>query len=200
MNCKQKIIRCLLLICLCAFALSVRAEILDRILAVVGGRIVTLSDSHQEHAIRLALGEALPKDDKAMLQDLIDARLLENEVDQFPGIDVSEQDIDARLQKIPNLQGLPTSVVRDAIRHRLYRAEFIELRFRQFIRPTDNDVRAYYDSVFVPEARNRGLNPVPAFDQVQELVRQNVIEEQLTHDVDNWLDTVRRRSEIAVFD
>ena len=79
----------------------------------------------------------------------------------------------------------------------LFRSYF-DVRFRQFLRSSDEDVRKYYDQIFTPAARERGVNPIPPLEQVADAIRQNVVEEQLDHEVTIWLEAVRRRSNIEI--
>jgi hypothetical protein len=75
------------------------------------------------------------------------------------------------------------------------------MKFRQAIRPTDEAVRKYYEEIFVPEAKKRGLPSIPPLTDPQMLaaVRQNVIQETLDHEVDVWLEAIRRKSNLEVF-
>ena len=70
------------------------------------------------------------------------------------------------------------------------------------IRTTPEDIRKYYDEVFVPEARARGLQPIPSLNDpdMARAIQENVIEESLNHEVDVWLQAIRRRSNIEIFE
>jgi peptidyl-prolyl cis-trans isomerase SurA len=190
---------------LCAFVslwfiTSTHAEILDRIVAAVDGHIVTLSDLQQEREIRARLGEKPIDDDKALLQELIENRLIESQMADFPGVEVTDEEVDAELKKTQARQGAASQAVREAVRKRLQMQRYFDVRFRQFLRASDEEVRKYYDEVFVPEARKRGVNPVPSFEQVADMIRMNIIEEKLDHEVMGWLEAIRRRSNIEIFE
>jgi hypothetical protein len=176
------------------------AEILDKIVAVVDTHIITLSDLRQERGIRTILGEKPIDDDPALIRQLVEDYLIESQIADFPGVEPSDEEIDAELMKFQVRDGLPPKVLREAVRKRTRMANYFEVRFRQFIRPSDDDVRKYYETIFVPEGRSRNLNPIPAFEQMAEAIRKNVIEEQLSHDVDNWLEAIRRRSDIEILE
>src|SRR5688572_8796676 len=75
-------------VCLWCVIPASQAEIIDRIMAVVDNRIITLSDLRQERAIRAALGEPAPVEDKAMLEDLIERTLMTNQLSEFPAEEV----------------------------------------------------------------------------------------------------------------
>lgn len=188
------------LIILLLSATSVRAEIIDRMMAVVNNHIITLSDLGREREIRAVLGGSDSKDDKTILKELIDAQIIEDQIAQFPGIEVTDVQLDSELKRHPDFRGLTPDVVRAAILRRLRTAEFFQVRFRQFIRPTDEEVRRYYDTIFVPAAAKQGISPVPSLEQMTDAVRNNVIEEKVTHEVENWLEATRRRSGIEIFE
>ena len=176
------------------------AEIIDKMVAVVEGHIITQSDVRQEREIRGFLGEKAPDSDGELIRDMVDKYLIERQSVNFPGVDVSNDDIDATL-KNGAIQGqAPSPAIRSAIASRIRMQKYFDLRFRQFIRPTDDDVRKYYDEVFAPEAKKRGLNPIPAFNEITEAIRNNVIQEQLNREINVSLEAVRMRSSIEFFE
>jgi hypothetical protein len=191
---------------LCVFAslcalLPSKAEVIDRICAVVDGHIITMSDVRQEREIRARLGQKAVESDKDLVRVLIDDRLIESEIADYPGIEVSDADVSAYLEDSIAREGSPTQAVRDAVRRRILMQKFFEAKFRQSIVPADEDIRKYYQDVFVPEARSR-LNPVPPLSdpQIAAAVRDNVAKELLDHEVNTWLEAIRRRSKIEVFE
>ena len=179
---------------------NARAEVIDKILAVVDGHIITASDLRQERDILMRLNEKPVDDDKVLIQQLIDNYLIETQIVDFPGIDVTDADVDQELQKSLESNGAPPPALREAVRLRLRMHKYFELRFGQFIHASDVDVSNYYKAVFVPEANQRGLNPVPPLEQVSDLVRNNVVQESLNHEITIWLEAIRRRSNIEVFE
>lgn len=186
-------------ICLLGFWLltPLHAETIDKIVAVVEGRIITLSDVRQERNIRSILGEK-PIDDESLIHQLIESHLIENQLTGFPGINVEEEEVAGEIAKLQGKDGVPAEALHDAVLRRIRTAKYFDVRFRKFLRAPDDDVRKYYDAVFVPEARARGINPIPPLEQVADAVRKNVLEEQLDHEVTIWLEAVRRRSIIEI--
>jgi len=176
---------------------ALSAETLDKIVAVVDGRIITLSDVRQESAVRSVLGETKIEDD-ALVQQIIEGDLIDSQLAGYPGIDVTDEEIAQDIAKLPRKDAVNATALHDAVLRRMRTARYFDLRFRQFLRPSDQDVRKYYDEVFVPAARARGTNPVPPLEQVTEAIRKNVVEEQLDHEVTIWLEAVRRRSNIEI--
>lgn len=174
------------------------AEVIDKIVAVVEGRIITLSDVRQERDIRRILGEK-PVDDENLVEQLVEQRLIETQMADFPGIEVTEEEVDHELRKSQDRDGHAPETMRDAVRRRMRMSRYFDIRFRQFIRASDDEIRKYYEEVFVLEAGKRGLNPIPELAAVAGQIRENVIAEKLNHDVDNWLESVRRRSDVEIF-
>ena len=174
------------------------AEIIDRIMAVVNNHVITLSDVRRADRVRAVL-KYPAIDQKQLVRELVDAELIEEQIAQFFGVDVTEAEIDEVMKDLPNPGGVPVDVVRDAVRRRLRADEFFELRFRQFLRPTDVEVSDYYTKIFVPAAQKKG-GPVPPLEQVTDMIRDNVIQEKTAHEVESWLAAIRRRSDIEIFD
>jgi len=182
-----------------SFALTLHAELLDRMVAVVDGHIITASDVRQEREISMRLGDKPIEDDKALVQHMIDNYLIETQIADFPGVDITDADVDAELKDSVPSEGVPSDAVREKVRLRIRMRKYFELRFGQFIRPSDDDIRNYYNNVFVPAAKERNVNPIPPLDQVTDLIRSNVFQESLNHEITIWLEAIRRRSSIEVF-
>jgi hypothetical protein len=175
------------------------AQVIDRMVAVVEGHVITLSEVRQEREVRMRLGLKAPNDDAALIREMIDDYLIERQSSNFPGADVTQEEINDDLKKSPQQDGAPPAAIRDAIGRRIRMQKYFDLRFRQFIRPTDDDLKKYYDEVFLPEAKNRGLNPIPPLAQITDAIRNNVVQEQMNHEIDVWLEAIRARSNIEVF-
>jgi parvulin-like peptidyl-prolyl isomerase len=174
-----------------------QAEIIDRIAAVVDGRIITLSDIRKEHQIGAVLGDPV-ESDEVQLKSLIDRALLEKEMVQFPGLDVSESEIDERMKSIQDLHGVALSDIRDAISQRIQRDRYKRQRYRQFIVVSNEDIRIEYESVFVPEAKRRGID-VPDLSQVQNEIQEILFESKVSEEIETSLISLRARSNIEVF-
>ena len=191
-------------LCLAALAIVLlgsaaqSADVIDRLLAVVGGQVVTLSDLEQHRALGRLFGDPVPEDDESALREVIENLLIRNEIFTFPGIQITPDELDAYLSQLRNMEELPLETVRTAVGDRLQLIRFVDLRFRQFIQATDEEIGRYYDDVFVPEARAQGLEPVPLLDDVLDLIRTNVIEEKVSEEITVWTEALYRRSEIEV--
>ncbi len=186
-------------LCLGAFVpLCLWGEVIDKTAAVVENHVITLSDMQREREIRAGLGEPV-LDSKALVSELIDQYLVGTEIADS-NIEVTEAEVEATLERSRDRPAPPTEALRDAVRFRLRAAKYFEARFRPTIRPDAEEVRRYYNDLFVPEAEARGLNPVPPLEDVADRIQRNVTEEALKREIDVWIEAVRKRSSIEVFE
>jgi hypothetical protein len=177
------------------------AEVIDRVVAVVEGHVITLSDLRQERQIRAQLGEEPIDEDAALTKQLVDNFLIERQIADYPNLDVTDAEVDSDLEKFNLSANRASDALRNAVRQRIRMQKFFDVRFRQFIRPSDDEIRKYYDEVFLPEARARGMQSIPPLTdpEMAKGIRENVIQENLNHEVDGWLKAIRRRSNVEVF-
>lgn len=181
-----------------ALASPLCSEIIDRIVAVVDKHIITLSDVRAERALRGVFEEPAPDNDRELLDELIDQHLIHTQLDFAPDVDPTDDQIDTRLAEIQNYQGLPKQVVREAVRDHLRRELFVDSKFRQFTTATEKEAQDYYESVFLPAARNQGLNPIPKLQDVEPLIRGNVIEEKTAAKMKTWLQQMRKTTAVEI--
>ncbi len=187
----------LFLYCL-SFPLAIRAEIIDRIAAVVDGHIITTSDIRQQREIRTTLGDKPIEDEAAFLQQMIDDYLIETNMTDVT-VDVTDDELDAEMRKFAPGSGLPLTKVREVVRLRIRMRKYFDKRWGESIHPTDEDIHRYYQTVFVPAAKERGLTSIPALETIAESVRNNVFQEALNHEINIWLEAIRRKSKIETF-
>lgn len=153
------------LLSLCA--LPARAELVDRVAAVVNKDIITLSEVEARAAPELsrARSEQDPKRRGAMrdealknaLQALIGERLLELQVKEL-AIDVSDNEIDLSLEDVKKQNNIDTeqferllagegyslASYRQFMKKHLARLKLINLKVRQKVKVSDEDLKAEY--------------------------------------------------------
>jgi len=185
-----------------SLATSLHSEVIDRIVALVDGHIITLSDLRKEREIRAKLNEPAIDDDKALMNELIDEYIIEQQIAEYPNIDVSEEEIDQALRTLSTTDNRAPEEIRAAMLRRIRAQKFFELKFGESIRPTEEQIQKYYSEVFLPAAQAKGLNPIPALTDsgMASAIRDNVIQETLDGEVKTWLEAIRKRSIIEVFE
>lgn len=196
--------------CALCFAPSARAgEIIERILAVVGGELIMLSDAVA--ASRFGLVDP-PKGGTdpvaATLEALIDRQLQLIEVNRYLPPEPTEEAISSRFADIRGRFTSPEefesalaetgmtearlrSRIRDNLRIDSYRAQ----RFAAAMQPSDEDLLRYY-RLNEPEFMKDGV--VQPFEEVREQLRARVGRERTEILIRDWLETLRRRSDVQI--
>jgi hypothetical protein len=154
------------------------AEVIDRIVAVVGGQIITKSDLDAAAALGLA----------SNLLDLIDRTLMLSEVRRVAPPDPAAPALDARVARIRGnfatpdafaralqISGLDESAVRAYAADDLRLSVYLDERFSSASQPTEEEVR-----------------------QVGEAARARLAAERRQALVDAWIAELRRRTDITV--
>jgi hypothetical protein len=191
---------------------SLRSEVVDRMAAAVADEPITLSDL--EWLIQYRELEVPDDPDEkrnfylALLDQVIDQKLIAAEAEQTPVLDITADKIAAQTelyrsrfsseeafnQRLAEMEMSSYEFAR-LIRRQLAVNEFVELRFKPFIIVLPTEIEAYYQEQFVPQLRE--LNqPVPDLEVVDESIRQILTEEKTNQELDRWLRTARRRARI----
>jgi hypothetical protein len=179
---------CFLLFALCSLSAGAVAEIVDRVLAILPGQIITLSDV--EAALDLGLVEAPAGETRisAGLSAVIDRVLMLNEVRRVSPPEPSPAAIDARVARIRERIGGPAEMSRvlaarglDETVLRLYAADdlrlasYLDERFSAASQPTDEEIR-----------------------QAGESARQRLTADRRGALIGAWTAELRRRADVTV--
>ncbi len=173
---------------LCFSAVTARAEIIDRVVAILPGQIITLSDL--EAALELGLVEPPAGTERIAggLTALIDKILMLNEVRRVVPPEPTVAAIDARVAGIRKRFASPADLTRvlasrgvDETVLRIYAADdlrlaaYLDERFSAASQPTDEEVR-----------------------QAGEASRGKLIAERRQALVSAWIADLRRRADVTV--
>jgi hypothetical protein len=173
------------------FAQTASAEIIDRILAVVSGQIITKSDVEAARALGLIetrAGEAQSSDEAAALQALIDRVLMLSEVRRVVPREPTEAAITTRvaairdrfsspaaLQQALAASGISEPVIRIYAEDDLSLAAYLDERFSAAAEPTDQEVL-----------------------QAGEANRRKLADERRRTLIGAWVAELRRRADISL--
>lgn len=192
---------------LVSMASDVRAEIIDRVLAVIEGQLITLSDVRAVN--RLGLETAPQGGDPilAVLDKLIDRHLMLIEVDRYAPPEPTTAEVDALFQLVQKRFGdalaLETALVqvgwaaddvRRYVRDELRIERYLQQRFAATIQPSDEELAAYY-RVRADEFKRGEV--LPPYSEVREEVRNRFVNERRSTLVREWLTGLRRRANIT---
>ena len=129
---------CLLLL----IAVPARAEIIDRVLAVVGGQLITLSDVTAARDLRLVPPEQTADPIRAILSKLIDRELVLAEVERYAPPEPTAEAVDVEVRRVR--ARFDSDAAFDAA---LTRSGMDEKHLRETLRE-DLRIRAYLDQRF----------------------------------------------------
>jgi hypothetical protein len=191
--------------------------VLDRIAAVVGDDVIL-----EAEVDRMAAVELVPRrpgeDDAAyrdrILNERIDEVVEEQQLRRTGGADPDPREVEAKLDELAaRLSAAPggtlevrmarAHVVREDvkgwIRRGLMLAAYVRERISPQVKTTEAELRAFFDGPFRAEAKERGLETLPSFADVQDRLRELVRERKLNEAVERWTRELREATRILIY-
>lgn len=187
------------------FAAELHAELVDRIVAIIDRDVVTLSEAEQARSIGSARGgDEVPL--VAVVERLIESRLVEREVERFTAEPVSSElvdrafadvrerfDSESAFRQMLAKSGLTQDELRATLRRQLNVTAYLERRFRPLTFVTDEQVDAYYREELEPSIGGR---PRPPLEEVSESIRRILEERAFNARVEEWIEGLKGRARI----
>ncbi len=201
-------VRCLLVLALLVGG-PLRAQIIDRVLAVVVGAPITLSDVTA--AIRLGFAPTPATGDdqvQVALTALIERQLALIEVNRYVPPEPSAAQIEAGLAQVRGRfdsqaafeaalreTGVSEVQLRARVRDDLRLETYLRQRFGASYQPGEEEVARYYRSHEADFMRNGVLRP---YEEVRDDVRQRLVDDRSATLVRDWLAGLRRRTDVTI--
>jgi len=198
------------------FALSLRADVIDRIAASIDYRVITQSDL--ERQIRVTAfqdgvkPDLSPKHKREMLQTMIDQKLIQSDLensryplpdpaallpviqqfkrDQFP----SEAEYRLRLSQY----GITEQDFKDLLLWQRTLLQFIEVRFESAEPPTDREISDYFEKTVKPAAMAAHPGEQVRLEDYREQIGKKLAAARADRQLEAWLQGARRRSQIVI--
>lgn len=182
-----------------------RAELVDRIVAIIDRDVVTLSEAQQARAVAASrTGRDVELVDA--VERLIESRLVEREVERFTSEPVPRELVDQTFaevrsgfateedfQAMLSSTGLSEEELRSQLRRQLEVNRYLERRFRSLIFVSDEEIQAYYRDELPKEV---GDKPLPDLAQVSSSIRQILEERRFNARVEGWIEGLKKRAVI----
>ena len=196
----------LLLLAVCA-----QAELVDRIVATVGRKVITASTVRQQLRIA-ALLEGKPVDEsptnlEAMRNRLIDRTLIieEMRVSRYAipeaaevktafDAEVAEAGGTAAWDALLARYRLTPAQVSLSLRYQAAIVRFTAYRFRPAVQISPSQVQAYYDK------RLPAAAPKPPFEELRDQIEQILRLEQINTLLNSWLSEIRQQTHIETYE
>jgi peptidyl-prolyl cis-trans isomerase SurA len=198
--------------------------VLDRVVAVVNNRAILTSDVKEEMLLSVLEPRDAERDNEtpqAALQRIISRTLIRQQIreEDATSIEPTSEEVQERLTQIRRQlpvcvrencstgdgwkeflthHGLTQTRVDSYIRGRMEILRFIELRFRQGIRISQQEIDAYYRDTLEPQYQT-GQAP-PPLDQVAPRIEEILLQRQVNAMFGGWLDSLRKQGEVEVLD
>jgi hypothetical protein len=199
-------------------------QVLDRVVAVVNNRPILWSEINDE--LRFSVLDPETVSGKRLtpqhvLQQLISRTLIQQQIRQ-EDVSTSQPDGDEVKSRVVEVRKeLPACVrmncasdsgwqaflqanqltapqVEAYLRLRLEVLRFIEIRFRQGIRISPEEIAAYYRDKLVPQYAKEA--PVPPLNTLAPRIEEILLEQQVNVLFGNWLDNLRKQENVEILD
>lgn len=198
--------------------------VLDRVVAVVNNRAILASDVDEEIRLavldpgRVGMGALTPQ---AALEQLISRSLIQQQIreEDLQAAEPTPAEVEGRLMDMR--RELPACVhqncasdagwkaflaahdltperVESYMRYRLEILRFIELRFRQGIRISPQEIETYYRETLLPQFTAGEAKP--PLDEVSPRIQEILLQRQVNVLFDGWLKNLREQGEVEVLD
>lgn len=193
------------------FSVYCFSETVDRIVAVVNEQVITLTDLRIAEAFGLYDEELKEKSGDLhplILERLIDQKLVialageeifvENkELDSFQGRIIEKLGNDQVRRRLEEF-GLDWQDLRGYIMEKIVYQKIISRKFGQRNIVSLKQIEDYYKKSYVPTQREKGLEPQPMMELLDE-IESRIIQEKIKTQIDDWQKNLRKKSDIQKF-
>ena len=194
-----------------------RSEIIDRIAVTIGNQVITESQILRE--LRLAAflnSDALDFSSSARRKSadrLIEQMFIRNEIEVGAYAPPSATEVEPILRQV-QAQRFHTPEEYDAAleKYRITEEElktyllwqltllrFIDVRFRAGIQISEQDIRQYFNKELPQLEKKAGPGAKISLDTLRDKIQQSLIDERIDHQIDEWLNQVRKRTRIDYY-
>jgi hypothetical protein len=188
-----------------------REETVDGIAARIEDDIITESEVRELSAFQ-ELVDGKPKPRSEIIKELANQWIVRGEagVAAFPA--PSQADVDRAHQEFvkqfPSPQefqarcaclGLTDAAVRRILAQQLFLSRFIDYRFRPAAQVDEAQIETFYHDEFAPQLEAK-KQPVPALEDVEDTIREVLIQRAISDRAAKWLDDTREHLKIDVVD
>ncbi|HWF39592.1 MAG TPA: hypothetical protein VG322_13790 [Candidatus Acidoferrales bacterium] len=190
---------------------SSSGQTVDAIAARIDDDILTESEVNELAAFQ-TLVDGRAKSRAELIQELADQWIVRGEAATTRYPEPTAKDVDAAYAQLlkqfasPDAfktqceaVGLSDQAVRRLLSQQLYLSRFLDFRFRPAAQVNDQQVAAYYKDNFVPQLEKRG-NAVPPLEEVEDTIREVLVQRAISERSASWLDDTRERLHIDVMD
>lgn len=188
---------------------SAGAQAVDGIAARIEDDIITESEIRELGAFQ-QLVDGKSKTRAELINELADQWIVHGEAAAAKFPEPSAADVDHSYAELVNQfpsreefqkrcaeASLTDEAVHRLLKQQLFLSHFIDYRFRPAAQVNDEQIQAYYRDEFAPQLKARG-QAVPPAEDVEDTIREVLIQRAITDRATKWLDDTRQRLRIDV--
>ena len=199
-----------------ALAAAAPADIVDRIAASVGNRVITKTDVERE--IRVAAFQDAVKPDlgpehkQAVLQAMIEQKLIQRELENSryplpeaaelaPAIEKFKKEHfkdDADYQHSLAEYGITEQDFTSELLWQRTLLLFIEVRFESGVQLTEQDITDYFEKTVKPAAEKAHPGVPVLLEDFRSQIEEKLAGERANRQLDTWLSEARKRTDITI--
>jgi peptidyl-prolyl cis-trans isomerase SurA len=199
---------------------ATRGVVLDQVVAVVNGDMILESDVDEERRFEeiQPYRGASNFSRATAIERLIDRALILQQAALEPEDVVTDKELAAQLltlrKDIPSCKqyhcesdegwekfigdhGFTVDEFRDRWRKRMELLKFIEVRFRNGITITDDEIKTYYEKTMLPEYAKRSVTP-PKIETISNRIEEVLLQQQVSALLEDWLKSLRAQGNVRM--
>jgi hypothetical protein len=194
------------------------AEVIDRIVATVNGRVILQSDwdealCYEALLTNRTLAQFTDDDRRAVLDRLIDQELLHEQMKSADFLHATDAEAGARVAEARKLYPQAASnemwqallatyhlTEKDLlarVRQQIDVMRLVDARLRPAVEIDSKSIEAYYRDQFVPKLKQSGASEVPLAD-VSAKIRELLTEQKVSELLVSWLQTLRSEGQVRI--
>jgi len=194
-------------------------DVIDRIVATVNGHIILQSDwddelDYEAFTTGKSVQQFTAEERKTALDRLVDQELLRQQMpDNDPQLEISGQDINARLQEVRQQSpaaesdqawrallahyNLSEDDLRKHVTMQVKILRLIDEHLTSTIQIEDKSIEDYYNQTFLPQIRQKGAKE-PSLAEVTPKIRELLTQQKLNDALKEWIQNLHDSSTIVL--
>lgn len=194
--------------------------LLDRVVAVVNGDVILESDVDEERRFAeiQPYRETTVVSRDSVIQRLVDRDLILQQAELQPEDKVTDEALSGQLatlrtdipackqyncetddgwKKYLGVHGFTVEEFQEQWRKRMELLKFIEVRFRNGVTISDDQIKAYYEKAMLPEYAKRNVTP-PPIETVSNRIEEVLLQQQVGSLLQDWLKSLRAQGSVRM--
>ena len=184
-------------------------RVVDRIVARIEGDIILQSQVRELGAFQQLI-EGHAESDDQLLSELIEQWVVQTEATASHFPEPAQSEVDRELARLTarfaspdaysaklNELGLSATQVRQMLARQIYVERYLDYKFRPSVQIESADIDAYYQKELLPELAKKN-QPAPGRAEVEEQIRELLIQRGISDLTAKWLDETKSRLKIEL--